>query len=760
MVKFCGFFALIFFIVACSSGEKSYPTEIKLVDSLTLIPQVNLIEKREGFFTIDKSAEISYSNALQNEGDFLSNLINQVSNFELKQSIQKSASSNLIELKLVDEFPAELQHGEAYRILVSNEKLQISALTPVGIMRGIQTLRQLFVDDFNGVKKRDEWHLPALKIEDKPAFEHRGLMIDVCRHFFTKNVILKYIDALAFYKMNILHLHLTEDQGWRMPIDAYPNLNKVASYRIEKDGSVYGGFYTKDELKEIVAYAKERHIVVIPEIELPGHAQAALAAYPQYSCVGSDIEVANDWGVFKEIYCAGNDSTFVFIEQILKEVMEIFPSEYIHIGGDEAPKFRWQHCAKCQARMENEGLINEHELQSYFIRRIEKFLNQHDRKLIGWDEILEGGLSPNATVQSWRGFEGGIKAAQEKHYVVMSPTSHCYLDYGLDAIDLKKVFQFNPIPIELEKEFHKYILGAECNMWTEHVPDEASLDAKVFPRAVALAEVLWANPPKDRYEDFYARLQKHYPVLKLIGINFGAEMIPVKITTHVEDEEVFIDLISGHKDLVLKYRWHCDSCGTEFKNYEKKIALNESGKLEVQAFKNGEKYGEPILQEIILHRALFSPAVYNQPLNEYYPAAGQHALTDGKLGSLNFRDGNWQGFWGKDLQVTLDLGEKQFISKITTNFVEYSNAWIMRPSRFRIYFSLDNLNWNEINKISVLPINAAVIDGISINPFVITFNTIETMYLRFEVKNYGKLPPSHEAAGQDTWLFIDEISIE
>ncbi|MBK9592135.1 MAG: beta-N-acetylhexosaminidase [Crocinitomicaceae bacterium] len=439
-------------LVSCG-GHDAENAEYINVDSLYLIPEPVLVEKREGFFKINSETVLSYPEDLINEGDYFNKLIDSSSSFQLTKVLKSQSNKSEIELKIVNDFPAELQHGEAYRLIISPEKLQITALTSTGIMRGIQTVRQLFIPAFHSGEKRQAWYLPCLKIEDKPAFEHRGLMLDVCRHFFEKEVIFEYLDLMAFYKMNILHFHLTEDQGWRIQIDKYPLLNTISSYRKEKDGTIYGGFYTKEDLKEIVAYAKERHIVVIPEIELPGHAQAALAAYPEYSCNGGPIEVVNDWGVFKEIYCAGNDSTFKFLEDVLTEVMEIFPSEYIHIGGDEAPKFRWEHCAKCQQRMKDEGLKDEHELQSYFIQRIEKFLNSKGRKLIGWDEILEGGLSENASVQSWRGMDGGLAAAQQKHYVVMSPTSHCYIDYGLDAIDLKKFIRLIQFLKILKKNF-------------------------------------------------------------------------------------------------------------------------------------------------------------------------------------------------------------------------------------------------------------------------------------------------------------------
>lgn len=757
MARIYRFLFTLFFLSACGSPQTDFSEEeYPQVDSLQLIPWPLELEKREGYFSIDSRTSFVSSSDLQNESDYLKKLIDQ----HLDNSQKKSSSgvSTEIELKLVNDFPDKLQNGEAYRLIIAPEKLQVTALTSTGIMRGIQTMQQLFVPAFSLGEKRYQWYLPCLKIEDKPAFEHRGLLLDVCRHFFDKEVVLKYLDMMSYYKMNILHLHLTEDQGWRLPVEQYPLLNTISSYRTEKDGQIYGGCYSKEELKDIVAYAQERHIVVIPEIELPGHSQAALAAYPQYSCSGGPIEVANDWGVFKEIYCAGNDSTFVFLENILTEVMEIFPSEYIHIGGDEAPKYRWEHCIKCQKRMKDENLKDEHELQSYFIRRIEKFLNENGRKLIGWDEILEGGLSENATVQSWRGLDGGLEAALQKHYVIMSPTSHCYLDYGLDAIDLKKIYSFNPVPGELPADLKKYILGGECNMWTEHVPDEAILDSKVFPRMIALAEVLWSGPDTNRYASFYQRLQKHYSILESKGIQYGAEAIPFRVQSQKTENSFKIVLENIQPGLTVKYqRINKDESWQE---YLAPIEFDFTGKVVFQAFKNDKTYGFADTVSLANHLALFKSVIYENPWNDWYAAGGKQALVDGQLGSYNFRDGNWQGFWGKDLEVVIDLDAPTEVKRLTLNSLEYSNAWIMRPQSVFITYSDDEKKFTPVKDLRVIPVNAAKRDGIEVTPYLCEFSPVHCRYLKIVAKNYGKLPPTHEAAGQDAWLFVDEIIVE
>ena len=354
---------------------------------------------------------------------------------------------------------------ESYRLNVEGGRVIIHAYQAAGLFYGVQSLLQLLPPE---IESRDiipemELAIPTATLRDGPRFSWRGMHLDVGRHFFSKEFIKRYLDLMAMYKMNVFHWHLVEDQGWRIEINKYPKLIEISAWRNEPDGKVYGGYYTQDDIKEIVAYAKRMHITIVPEIELPGHCMASLAAYPELSCTGGPFEVPSIWGVKKDVYCAGNDATFEFLENVLLEVIELFPGEYIHIGGDEVPKDRWRECRKCQRRMKTEGLADEHELQSYFIKRIEKFLNEHDRKLIGWDEILEGGLAPDATVMSWRGMDGGIKAAQMKHDVVMTPTSHCYFDYYQadpagepqaigGSTTLKKVYGFDPVPAELNEE--------------------------------------------------------------------------------------------------------------------------------------------------------------------------------------------------------------------------------------------------------------------------------------------------------------------
>lgn len=437
---------------------------------------------------------------------------------------------------------------EGYELRVGPDGILLRAPTDTGLSRGVQTIRQLLVPEFETGKKRANWELPAVRVRDWPRFKWRGMLLDCCRHFMDKEFVKRAIDLLAYHKMNVLHWHLTEDQGWRIEIKKYPKLTEVGAFRratpndmsspsmkdepmlpppsgYAKDPGAYrvegkyGGYYTQEDIKEVLAYAKIRHITVVPEIEMPGHSLAALACYPELSCTGGPFEVGTEWGVYPDIYCAGNEKVFQFVEDVLSEVIDLFPSAYIHIGGDEAPKTRWNVCPKCQARIKQEGLKDSHELQSWFIRRVEAFLNGRGKHLIGWDEILEGGLSPNATVQSWRGMQGGIDAAKQGHDVIMSPTSHCYLDAGNEGTTLQKVYQFEPVPPDLTPDQAKHVLGGEGNVWTERIPQER-FDRMAFPRLVALSEVFWSPRDKRNYEDFTRRMGPEMVRLDAMGVRY------------------------------------------------------------------------------------------------------------------------------------------------------------------------------------------------------------------------------------------------
>ncbi|MEM9681099.1 MAG: beta-N-acetylhexosaminidase, partial [Bacteroidota bacterium] len=544
---------LSLFLIACLLCFSCADDEVQ-TPSIAIIPLPDAIEIRDGYFSLDYKTGLQYDDTFKVSGDFLKRFIEEGSDLKLN-------TGNDIAFIL----DSTLTGDESYKLSITKKQIRIKAKTDQGAFYAVQSLRQLLPVEFeNHNYDDDKVKLPSIEIEDSPEFKYRGMHLDVGRHMFSVDFIKSYIDALAMLKMNTFHWHLTEDQGWRIEIKAYPKLNEIAAYRKETlighysdqphqfDGKRYGGYYTQEEIKDIVAYAQERFVTIIPEIEMPGHSQAAIAAYPELGCTGQQVEVATKWGVFEEIYCP-EEETFLFLENVLDEVMALFPSEYIHIGGDEAPKIRWEQSKECQAIMKANGLKDEHELQSYFIKRIEKYLNSKGRQIIGWDEILEGGLAPNASVMSWRGTQGAVEAAKQKHHVVMTPTSHCYFDYYQSDnedeplaiggyLPLEKVYAFNPIPEELNSEESKYVLGAQGNIWTEYMSTEDQVEYMAFPRMLAMSEVVWSDPENRDYKDFVSRLEDFHPRLEALDINYANHLYEIEGELIKESKEIKLQL--------------------------------------------------------------------------------------------------------------------------------------------------------------------------------------------------------------------------
>ena len=505
--------------------------------SLTIIPNPSQASIGEGSFVLDKTTGISFvaSNAeLKSIASAFNEYLDSYYKFTLPVN---EKGKDEISLKLIKSSPLG---DEGYLLKIDKKGILITAKTPAGIFYGIQSLKQLIPVPQSGSASLS---IPYADIKDQPRFQWRGLHLDVGRHYFPVSFIKKYIDYMAMYKLNTFHWHLTEDQGWRLDIAKYPKLTEISHWRDETvvghartskiyDGRGYGGFYTKEQVKEIVRYATERYITVVPEIEMPGHSCAVLAAYPELGCTGGPYKVQTIWGVHKDVFCAGKEETFKFLENVLDEVCEMFPSKYIHIGGDECPKDEWKKCPTCQKRIKDEGLADEHQLQSYFIQRIEKYLNSKNRQIIGWDEILEGGLAPGATVMSWRGIKGGIAAAKEKHNVIMSPNSHMYFDHYQSEnkekeplaiggfLPLDKVYSYEPIPEELTADEQQYVLGAQANVWTEYIPSIKQVEYMLFPRICALSEVVWSPKAKKDFVDFEKRMETEYVRMDKFGINY------------------------------------------------------------------------------------------------------------------------------------------------------------------------------------------------------------------------------------------------
>jgi len=623
----------------------------------------------------------------------------------------------------------------------------------------MQTLFQLIPADDKAKKNSDNISIPCCKIVDSPAFIWRGLNIDCARHFMTKDFLKRYIDILAYYKFNILHWHLTDDQGWRIEIKKYPLLTKVGAWRKEADGSIYGGYYSQEDIKEIVAYAKSRFITIVPEIEMPGHCLASLSAYPENSCTGGPFEVADTWGVFNDVYCAGNDSTFDFLENILDEVIALFPGNFIHIGGDEVPKIRWKECPKCQARIKTEGLKDEDELQSYFIKRISNYLYSKGKNVIGWDEILQGGLAPGAIVQSWQSFQGAVDAAKLGHYTICSPASYTYLNSDPEDLDLKIAYSFNPVPAELSADEKKYILGSEVNLWTERTPREL-VDQQLFPRILALSEIFWSNPINKNYDEFLSRVKNSYQDLTTLGIQYGPESKAISFSTsYNEIKKVFtVNITPGQKDLNIHYSEDGIDPDSSSPIYTVPLEINKTTNLKITAFRGNYAIGKKYSLSFDFHKALNAKITLKNKYSEQYSAGGDNGLIDGIRGTDDCHDGLWQGYYGVDFEGVIDLGRQKEISKVTPRFMLDSNSWIFLPVNVEISLSNDGINYFD-KKIIQNDISQKNTD-IILKDFTAVFTPQSVRYIKVKAESIKKCPTWHTGAGQDAWLFIDEIEVE
>lgn len=529
MLRFSILAFSVFLLCCCKPKQQE---EIIQPPSVNIVPIPVTVNQTGGFFRLPETVTIAAgSTAEQDVAEFL---LNFFSTQGVPAALTQDSSATIVLRSFVSK---EMLPEGYYHMVVNENGVDIFSTTASGLFYGVQSLMQLIQQEQNS------WKIPTVTITDFPRFAWRGLHLDVCRHFFPVEFVKRYIDLMAQYKFNTFHWHLTEDQGWRIEIKKYPKLATTAAYRKETlighysdqphqfDGQRYGGYYTQEEIKEVVDYAAKRFVTIVPEIEMPGHALAALSAYPHLGCTGGPYEAATLWGVFDDVFCAGQESTFKFLEDVLDEVIALFPGEYIHVGGDECPKTRWEKCAHCQKRIKTEGLHDEHELQSYFITRMEKYLNSKGKKLIGWDEILEGGLAPNAAVMSWRGEEGGIAAAQAGHHVVMSPGFALYFDhYQGEPKDepvsfggntpLKKVYEYDPAPASLSQEEMSYILGAQANLWTEYIKTTQQAEYMAYPRALALAEVAWSPKENRDWNNFVQRLPHQFVLLDRKNVNY------------------------------------------------------------------------------------------------------------------------------------------------------------------------------------------------------------------------------------------------
>lgn len=671
--------------------------------NVNIIPKPKNLLLREGTFQLNPLTKIFYKQDAKDIAGYFDEIIKPSTGFDLKlKEWDGKVSDNSIIISISN---SDNDFGkEGYTLVVSANNVMIEAAELNGLFYGVQTLRQLLPAEIESKIKVEnvEWIIPCVVVLDKPEFSWRGLNLDCCRHFMSKEFVKRYIDLLAYHKFNVLHWHLTEDQAWRIEIKKYPELTNKGAWRKYDDGSVYGGFYTQDDIKEIVKYASSRFITVVPEIEMPGHSTAAISCYPEISCTGGPFEVGTLWGIYYDVYCAGNEKTFQFLEDVISEVVELFPSKYIHIGGDEVPKRRWENCPKCQARIKSENLKDEHELQSYFVKRMEKFINSKGKQVIGWDEILEGGLAPEATVQSWRGVQGAIDAAKLGHDVIVSPTSHCYFDYPVNITDMEKVYLFDPVPSELNEDERKHVLGSEGNMWSEYAPQEL-IDDRLFPRMLALSEVIWTYPTERNFEEFSQRVQKHYDRLDILGVNYGLETKPFEIekvfNTNLNMFNVQLDQLQ--KDIDLKIGSYGQELLIDQKANQFTLNVDKSNSLVIFNERKNKKVGKTFIHNFTFNKATRKNVQLTYPFSDKYPAGGVNALTDGLRGSDTFRGGDksWQGYQGTDFEAVIDLEKIQIVNKISCGFFQASSSWVVFPEYVEFYTSEDGIAFDKVRRI-------------------------------------------------------------
>lgn len=765
-------FLLCLAFVGCSTVETKEA-------NYEVVPLPKEITKSGGeSFKLTKSTKIAYvadNDKLQKNADFLAEYINQMLGF--KPSLTTDVNSkDAIVLGL-----AATGNDEGYEITVSKNQILINGSTEAGVFYGIQTLRKSLP-----VAKGVDVNLPAVTIKDFPRFPYRGMMLDVSRHFFPVEMVKRYVDMLALHNLNKFHWHLSEDQGWRIEIKKYPKLTEIGSKRTETvigrnsgeyDGIPYGGFYTQEEAKEIVQYAADRFITVIPEIDLPGHMQAALAAYPDLGCTGGPYEVWKQWGISEDVLCAGQDQTLEFLTDVLAEIIEIFPSTYIHIGGDECPKSRWKECAKCQAKIKELGLkadaahSAEDRLQSYIITNVEKFLNDNGRQIIGWDEILEGGLAPNATVMSWRSMAGGTQAAKMGHDVIMTPTSHVYFDYyqTLDTdneplgiggyVPVETVYSLEPVPSSLTPEEEKHIIGAQANLWTEYIPTFEHVEYMVLPRMAALSEVQWVAKDQKDYASFLQRLARLIPIYNLEGYNYAKHLFDIQpeYTPNIETGalDVTLSTIDG-ADIYYTLDGTDPTVVESATLYSEPLHLKENGVLKAVVVRPTGN-SRVLSENIVLSKSSMKPITMVKPINKQYEFKGKQTLIDGLKGTNNYRTGRWVAVYKNDLEAIIDLKEEMEISSMDISTCVMKGDWVMGARGFEVLVSDDGTNFKSVAKEEYPAMKETDRDGIYDHK--LEFSPVKARYVKVIGKPEYKMPQWHGGKGNPSFLFFDEIAI-
>ena len=758
-------------MVACSGGVVTQA-------DYQVIPLPQAVNLQGGQpFVLKPSVRVYYpadDAQMAQNASFLSDYVKELTGYGLQTVAGEGTGITL-------SIDASISNPEGYRLQVDAKGVQIAGATPAGVFYGIQTLRKSIPADAQGTSVE----LPAVTIEDAPRFSYRGMMLDVGRHYITPDSVKQYIDMIALHNMNRFHWHLSEDQGWRIEIKQYPELTEIGSKRRETvighnsgeyDGKEYGGFDTQEQVKEIIDYAAKRYITIIPEIDMPGHQQAALATYPELGCTGGPYEVRREWGISDDVICAGNEKSMQFLENVLGEIIELFPSEYIHVGGDECPKIRWKSCPKCQAKIKELGIKGdakhsaEEYLQSYVIGRMEKFLEDHGRHLIGWDEILEGGLAPRATVMSWRGMAGGEEAAKQHHNVIMTPNTYVYFDYYQSTdtdqepqaiggyLPLEKVYSFEPVPSSLSADERKYIIGAQANLWTEYIPTFKQVSYMVLPRMDALAEVQWTAPEKKNYQQFLPRVVRMTEMYDKLGYHYAKHIFDVNAQLEPDTEQgaLKISLTKfGAGDIY--YTTDGSNPTASSSKYEAPVMIREAADFKAAVIRPNGTTSRIFEEQVAFNKATMKPITLKEEPSRGYQFNGAPALADGLKGNDNYKTGRWLGFQGKDVDAVIDLKEPTDFSKVsfTTNVVK--GDWIMGATGVTVKVSEDGKNFKEVANQTIPELKAEDKDGLY--PHEVTFDAQKARYVEVIIHG-GMLPKWHGGAGSPAFLFVDEIGIE
>lgn len=760
-------------LLGCKTDEKRMYTE----EDIHIIPKPEMVKINSGVFEFNEDTKFFISNDIQDESiRVLKDKFKTAVGWDLKTT-EEQPKNNYITFTI-----DENSKPEAYELKVDNNRIEIIANSSVGFSYAIQTIRQLLPPEIESKAKLENrtWEIPNVEIKDTPRFKWRGLMLDISRHFFDKEYIKEVIDGLAMHKMNVLHLHLVDDQGWRIEIKKYPKLTEIGAWRVDQedlhwnarlpvkseDKGTYGGFLTQEELKELVKYAQSRNVEVIPEIEMPAHISSAIAAYPHLSCFENPIGVPSGgvWPI-TDIYCAGKESTFTFLEDVLVEVMEIFPSKYIHIGGDEATKTNWEKCQHCQKRITEEGLQNEEELQSYFVKRMEKFINSHGKKLVGWDEILEGGLAPDATVMSWRGVKGGLEAAAQGHDVVMTPGTHCYFDHYQGPQNeeplaiggytpLSKVYQFDPVVDSMTAEEAGHVLGGQANLWSEYIPTKEHSQYMIYPRLAALSEAVWSTKNQKDWDDFSKRITSMFQRYEYLGINYAKSsyLIRPEVETNLEKKSVSLTLQSEYTNADIRYVLNNNRLEDTPVKYEKPIILTQTTIVKASIFKENKPIGKVFQDTIVFHKGVASNVVYTIPYSDRYTGTGKSTLVNTLRGTKNFQDGQWQAWLKDDMEVIIDLEKEDTINQVIVGSMEHQGPGIYFPVAIEVFTGIDGKDFKKIGEVKR---SYAANSTIELKDFKINFEKHVARFIKVKIANLKENP-----RGGDTWLFIDEILID